>query len=105
MMQKIWSARTTCLAAAITWRRRARPPISWRTLGRLLLSRVPLPAAMMAMAESGVVTHGYGLTGAGHRQGVKGRERWEGVARDSKGSSLLALRAALPQPEIDASVQ
>src|SRR5206468_12143975 len=37
------------------------PPISWRTLGRLLLSRVPLPAAMMAMAKSGVVIDLYGL--------------------------------------------
>jgi hemin uptake protein HemP len=31
---------------------RARPPTSCRTLGRLLLSRVPLPAAMIATANA-----------------------------------------------------
>jgi hypothetical protein len=35
--------------------------IFWRTLGRSLLSRVPLPAAMMAMAKAGVVIDLYGL--------------------------------------------
>jgi len=38
----------------------------------LLLSRVPLPAAMMAMAKSGVVIQGYGLTGVG-RVGIARR--------------------------------
>src|SRR5271168_1529147 len=54
----------------MTWRRRARPPISWRTLGRLLLSRVPLPAAMMAMANSLESIDQYGLMfGLRHTRG------------------------------------
>src|ERR1700722_19178693 len=57
----MWSGGTMVSAAAMTWRRRARPPISWRTLGRLLLRRVPFPAAMMAMAKSGVFIQRYGL--------------------------------------------
>src|ERR1700761_3944604 len=40
------------LAAAMTCSSRARPPISWRTLGRLDFSRVPLPAAMMAIPNA-----------------------------------------------------
>src|SRR5258708_5488942 len=82
----MWSAGTTVFAAAMTWRRRARPPISWRTLGRLLLSRVPLPAAMMAMAKLFVSIQGYGLTcevrGA-WREGRRIRElRWIAPSRD-----------------------
>src|SRR5580698_9549510 len=50
-MQKIASAGTSVFAAAITCSSSARPPTSCSTLGRLLLSRVPLPAAMMATAK------------------------------------------------------
>src|ERR1035437_10721060 len=50
-MQKIFSAGTSVLAAAMTCSRRARPPTSCSTFGRLLLSRVPLPAAMIATAK------------------------------------------------------
>src|SRR6266702_6272569 len=45
------SAGTSVFAAAMTCSRRALRPTSCSTLGRLLLSRVPLPAAMMATAN------------------------------------------------------
>src|ERR1035441_3160650 len=44
-------ARPSALAAAMTCSSRARPPTSCNTLDRLLLSRVPLPAAIMATAK------------------------------------------------------
>src|ERR1039458_10379887 len=45
------SAGTSVFAAAMTCSRRARPPTWCSTLGRLLFSRVPLPAAMIATAK------------------------------------------------------
>src|SRR5713101_5438163 len=44
------AAVTTSFAAAITCASRGFPPTSCKTLGCFDLSRVPLPAAMMAMA-------------------------------------------------------
>src|ERR1041385_5444167 len=46
---------TTFEAAAITCASRGLPPTSCRTFGSLDLRRVPLPAAMMAMAVRGTV--------------------------------------------------
>src|SRR5216684_8644130 len=45
---------TTLVAAAITWASKGLPPTSCSTLGCLDFSRVPLPAAMMAIAMRGV---------------------------------------------------
>src|ERR1017187_9837216 len=45
------SAGTSAFAAAMTCSRRARPPTWCSTLGRLLFSRVPLPAAKIATAK------------------------------------------------------
>src|SRR6185369_3582735 len=42
---------TTFEAATITWPSSGRPPIWWMTFGCLLLSRVPLPAARIAIAK------------------------------------------------------
>src|SRR5208282_3782175 len=53
MITKISRAGTTFSAVAITWARIGLPPISCRTLGCFDLSRVPLPAAIMAMAICG----------------------------------------------------
>src|SRR5580700_4884120 len=55
------SAETTVLAASMTWASRARPPISWRTLGRRDLRRVPLPAAMMTTPKELVSVRVYVL--------------------------------------------
>src|SRR5271170_7858009 len=38
-------------ALSMTWRSSALPPISWSTLARLDLRRVPLPPAMMTIAS------------------------------------------------------
>ena len=46
----IASAQATFLADAITWAKSGFPPTSCNTLGCFDLSRVPLPAAMIAMA-------------------------------------------------------
>src|ERR1035438_539705 len=53
MITKISGAGTTFFAVAITCARIGLPPISCRTLGCLDLSRVPLPAAIIAMAIRG----------------------------------------------------
>src|SRR5258707_1280853 len=53
MITKMSCAGTTFCAVAITCARIGLPPISCRTLGCLDLSRVPLPAAMIAMAICG----------------------------------------------------
>src|SRR6185369_13028715 len=50
----MFSAGTTFAAASITWRRSALPPTSCRTLGYFDFSRVPFPAAMMAIANDGL---------------------------------------------------
>src|ERR1700686_4365268 len=50
MITKMSLAGTSFFAVAITWDRIGLPPISCRTLGCFDLSRVPLPAAMMAIA-------------------------------------------------------
>src|ERR1700722_8058126 len=84
----MWSGGTMVSAAAMTWRRSARPPISWRTLGRLLLSRVPLPAAMMAMANPllsiGIWSHAW--LGAQKRGGcvVWLLSHWPSFERDAE---------------------
>src|ERR1700722_7230877 len=46
---------TTFVAAAITWARSVFPPTSCRTFGCLDLRRVPLPAAIIAMATRGAL--------------------------------------------------
>src|SRR5882724_8368128 len=50
MMTKMSLGGTTLAAVAITWDRIGFPPTSCKTLGCFDFSRVPLPAAMMAMA-------------------------------------------------------
>src|SRR6187551_3496943 len=57
MAMKMSLGGTTCAALAMTCRSRALPPISCSTLGRFDLSRVPLPAAMMRIANR--ITTGY----------------------------------------------
>src|SRR5438874_8901119 len=54
MMTNILSVDTTFAAAAMTCASSGRPPTSCSTLGRFDLRRVPLPAAMMAIAKSEV---------------------------------------------------
>src|SRR5437660_8591058 len=49
---------TTRRAAAITCASRGFPPASWRTFGCLDFRRVPLPAAMMAIAVRGCAAAG-----------------------------------------------
>src|SRR6266481_5953017 len=56
MMTKISFAGTTLVAVAITCARIGLPPTSCRTLGCRDFSRVPLPAAMIAMATRGCRT-------------------------------------------------
>src|SRR5437016_13757426 len=51
MITKMSSAGTTFIADAITWASNGLPPISCRALGRFDLSLVPLPAAMITMAN------------------------------------------------------
>src|ERR1700730_17796045 len=46
---------TTFVAAAITWARSGFPPTSCRTFGCLDLRRVPLPAAIIAIATRGAL--------------------------------------------------
>src|SRR5271157_4864113 len=53
MITKMSSTGTTFFAVAITWARIGLPPISCSTLGCFDLSRVPLPAAIIAMAVRG----------------------------------------------------
>src|SRR5579872_5369017 len=53
MMAKIFCAGTTCVAAATTCASSGLPPISCSTFGRRDFSRVPLPAARMAIANAG----------------------------------------------------
>src|SRR6185312_4782821 len=48
----MFCAGTTSAADRITCAKRGLPPTSCRTLGRFDLSRVPFPAAMMAIAKS-----------------------------------------------------
>src|SRR5207302_9651066 len=48
-------AGTTFVAASMTWANSGFPPTSCKTLGCLDLSRVPLPAAMIAIAIRGAV--------------------------------------------------
>src|SRR5580692_3203332 len=54
MMAKTSCGGTTRVAAAITWANRGLPPTSCSTFGSCDLRRVPLPAAMIAMATRGV---------------------------------------------------
>src|ERR1700721_2310056 len=48
----MFSGEAIWAAAAMTWLSSGFPPISWSTLGRRDLRRVPLPAAMMTTASS-----------------------------------------------------
>src|SRR5580704_10450819 len=61
MITKMSCAGTTFSAVAMTCARIGLPPISCRTLGCFDLSRVPFPAAMIAMAIRGAC----GLDGEG----------------------------------------
>src|SRR5689334_6709174 len=77
MMTKILSGDTTFAAAAMTCASSGRPPTSCSTLGRLDFRRVPLPAAMMAIAKSedgakedclrGLILGGYLKSNGGQR--------------------------------------
>src|ERR1700678_2224007 len=53
MIAKISTGGTMCVAEAITCASSGLPPTSCSTLGNCDFSRVPLPAAMMAMATRG----------------------------------------------------
>src|ERR1700684_1284024 len=55
MITKMSFADAIFFAVAITCARMGLPPISCRTLGCVDLSRVPLPAAMIAMAIRGAL--------------------------------------------------
>src|SRR5437879_12282011 len=77
MIAYISFAGTTRRAAAITCASRGLPPASWRTFGCLDFRRVPLPAAMMAIAVRGCAPAGdLGLFDLGIRLNI---QRGEGV--------------------------
>src|SRR5438552_11879134 len=77
MIAYISFAGTTRRAAAITCASRGLPPASWRTFGCLDFRRVPLPAAMMAIAVRGCAPAGdLGLFDLGIRLNIP---RGEGV--------------------------
>src|SRR5665213_1451306 len=81
----MWLAGAMVLAAAMTWRRRAWPPTSWRTLGRRDLRRVPLPAAMIAIPKLKVSIRGLWS----HVRGVWGRVLRGLLQRIASGSAVI----------------
>src|ERR1700676_2887336 len=92
---------TTFVAAAITWARSVFPPTSCRTFGCWDLRRVPLPAAIMAIATRGtlLLVFAFGIrsnntrvnAGAGAGQCRRGRLARAGPVRTSISNRVLSL--------------
>src|SRR2546422_11632521 len=89
MMAYTSFAGTTLAAAAITCANRRLPPSSCSTLGCLDFSRVPLPAAMMAIAMHGLCGGPY-LVALGTRPNIPRREH-----RDRMPAKVLCVNNIL----------
>src|SRR5438128_12284321 len=89
MIAYISFAGTTRRAAAITCASRGLPPASWRTFGCFDFRRVPLPAAMMAIAVRGCAADGeLGLFDLGIRLNIpRGARGKNAVIASSFGTS------------------